>query len=69
MLSRLSIALMLAAASTAVGAQTAVTPAPQRFLIERDIPGGRELGPVIQWVHRITPITTMLDPTTASRGR
>jgi hypothetical protein len=94
------------------------TPAPQRFLIERDMPGAsktsaeefrngaaksnavlRELGPDIQWVHsyvagdkvycvyqapsealirehaaksgfpatRITPITAVLDPTTAGR--
>ncbi len=96
------------------------TPAPQRFLIERDMPGAsktsaeefrngaaksnavlRDLGPDIQWVHsyvagdkvycvyqatseslirehaaksgfpatRITPITAVLDPTTANRGR
>lgn len=94
--------------------------APQRFLIERDMPGAsktspeefrsgaaksnavlRELGPDIQWVHsyvagdkvycvyqapsealirehaarsgfpatKITPITAVLDPTTAGRGR
>ena len=120
MLSRLTIALTLAAASVAASAQTTATPAPQRFLIERDMPGAsktsleefrngaaksnavlRELGPDIQWVHsyvagdkvycvyqapsealirehaaksgfpatKITPITAVLDPTTAGRGR
>lgn len=100
------------------GAAGAQQPAPQRFLIERDMPGAsrmsademrggaaksnavlRDLGPDIQWVHsyvagdkvycvyqapsealirehaarsgfpatRITPITALLDPTTAGR--
>jgi len=102
----------LAAAAATAGAQ----PAPQRFLIERDMPGAsktpaadfragaaksnavlRNLGPDIQWIHsyvagdklycvyqatseslirehaaksgfpatKITPITAVLDPTTA----
>jgi Protein of unknown function (DUF4242) len=105
----------LAAASTLAAAQNT---APQRFLIERDMPGAsktsaeefragaaksnavlRDLGPDIQWIHsyvagdkvycvyqatsealirehaaksgfpatKITPITAVLDPTTAGR--
>jgi hypothetical protein len=113
-LARALAALALAAAATGTQAQTA----PQRFLIERDVPGAskasadvqradaaksnavlRDLGPDIQWVHsyvagdkiycvyqatsealvreharragfpanKVTPISTVLDPTTASR--
>lgn len=113
-MSRLLTALTLLIAGAAGAQQTA----PQRFLIERDMPGAsrmtademrggaaksnavlRDLGPDIQWVHsyvagdkvycvyqapsealirehaarsgfpatRITPITAMLDPTTAGR--
>lgn len=118
MISRLCVALALAAVPVAATAQSATAPTMQRYLIERDIPGAskmtvdeqrngaaksnavlRDLGPDIQWVHsyvagdkvycvyqasneglirehaaksgfpanRITPITTVLDPTTATR--
>lgn len=115
----------LCTAATLASAQpkepvAAPAPAPQRYLIERDIPGAskapaeefrlgaaksnavlRDLGPDIQWIHsyvagdkvycvyqaanedlirehaaksgfpahKITPITAVLDPTTARSGR
>ena len=118
-----SVPLLLAAMTTPVHAdpwwlESQVAPPPQRFLIERVMPGAskspaadfragaaksnsvlRELGPDIQWLHsyvagdklycvylasseslireharrsgfpadKITPITAVLDPTTASR--
>ncbi len=112
--------IALGGAVLAAAAQTAAPAAPQRFLIERDMPGAsktspeefrngaaksnavlRELGLDIQWVHsyvagdkvyctyqaprealirehaaksgfpatKITPISAVLDPTTAGRGR
>lgn len=122
-LATFSVPLLLAAMTTAVQAdpwwlEGQIAPAPQRFLVERAMPGAsktpaaefrvgaaksnavlRELGPDIQWVHsyvagdklycvyqasseslireharrsgfpadKITPITAVLDPTTASR--
>lgn len=120
---RSCVPLLLAATATTARAdawwlESQAAPLPQRFLIERMIPGAsktppaelragaaksnavlRELGPDIQWVHsyvagdkvycvyqasseslirehakrsgfpadKITPITAVLDPTTASR--
>jgi uncharacterized protein DUF4242 len=122
-LANFSVPLLLAAIATPAQAdawwlESQVAPPPQRFLIERVMPGAskssaaelragvaksnavlRELGPDIQWVHsyvagdklycvyqapseslireharrsgfpadKITPITAVLDPTTASR--
>lgn len=115
-----SLVVLALVTAPAWSQQPQQTPAPQRFLIERDMPGAsktsaeefrngaaksnavlRDLGPDIQWVHsyvagdkvycvyqatseslirehaaksgfpatRITPITAVLDPTTANRGR
>jgi hypothetical protein len=116
----LPFAALLLAAPPAWAQQPQAAPAPQRFLIERDIPGAsktplgefragaaksnavlRDLGPDIQWIHsyvagdkvycvyqatsealirehaaksgfpatKITPITAVLDPTTAAGAR
>lgn len=122
-LATLSVPLLLATIVTHAHAdpwwrESQAAPPPQRFLVEREMPGAsktpaaelragaaksnavlRELGPDIQWVHsyvagdklycvyqapseslireharrsgfpadKITPITAVLDPTTASR--
>jgi hypothetical protein len=114
----LPLVALVFAASPAWSQQPKEAPAPQRFLIEREMPGAskttpeefragaaksnavlRDLGPDIQWIHsyvagdkvycvyqassealirehaarsgfpatRITPITAVLDPTTAGK--
>lgn len=119
MLNRTLISCALVLSATAALAQGTTTP-PQRFVIERDIPGAskmsadqlrdaaqlsnrvlRELGPDIQWVqsfvagdkiycvytarseamirshaeksgfpaNRITPVSAVIDPTTAQPAR